>query len=172
VRYEPYDPKWVLRALLLLFGVPILLVGILATVSAVRTYVDLHVRGIVADATVVEVTSREHGQPTGQSYDVLVLFATATGPVREQLDVRGTPDAGVEAGAHLQVTYHSADPSTVEVTGWEGWVDLPWAVGPLVVGVALTAYGGRAFVDAFRRRRSTRSNRYAGFFRPKRWDGL
>jgi hypothetical protein len=155
-------------------GLAMLLLGIPATASAVHTYEALRVRGVVADATVVGVSAREHNQPSGQASKVIVLFTTANGPVREDLVVAGTPAARVEVGSHLQVTYDSADPSTVEIAGQEGWQDFAWSGVFLVGGLVFTTMGGDVLAGAYRRRRLMRPTRSTrrGPWRPRRWDGL
>jgi Protein of unknown function (DUF3592) len=135
-----------------LFGLVAVLIGASSTVGAVRSYNALRTRGVVADATVTQVLFREHRQPTGKSYEVTVEFATPNGLVHEDLPVRGTAAEGVEAGAHLQVTYDRLNPANVTLTELAGSPNLLPAVPILLGGLLGTTLGIGLVVASLRRR--------------------
>jgi hypothetical protein len=148
------SPVWkFLAPLFVLVGLPALVAGVGATIGAVQKYMILRDRGVTVEATVTDVTFREHNQPSGKSYHVTVRFMTEQGPVSDDLSVRGTSAEGVEVSGHVQVTYDSKDPSRIEVTDVASSPDLRVAAPILLFGLGLTSFGALVLVILFRRRR-------------------
>jgi hypothetical protein len=139
-------------AVLTLFGLLAVTISVRGIVGELRTYNALHTRGVETDAVVIEVLFREHGLPSGKSYEVVIEFDAGRGVVHEQLAVRGTSAEGVEVGARLRVTYDRTDPRNVELAESARSPHLWWQAGALLGGILGASVGITILTKVVRRR--------------------